>query len=65
MSLYGRVFAAAYDRGLAASERAGLSETRARLLAEARDRTLELGAGTGLNLVHYSGHGIELHPHRA
>ncbi len=60
MSLYGRVFAAAYDRGLAASERAGLSEMRARLLAEARDRTLELGAGTGLNLVHYSGHGIEL-----
>lgn len=53
MSLYGRIFAAGYDRVFDASERAGLSELRAQLLAGARGRTLELGAGTGLNLRHY------------
>lgn len=47
------IFAALYDRLLAGTERAGLEETRARRLAAARGRTLELGAGTGLNLAHY------------
>lgn len=47
------VFAALYDRMLAATERAGLAEMRTQLLAGARGRTLELGAGTGLNLAHY------------
>lgn len=51
---YGRVFAAGYDRVLAASERAGMSDRRRRLLAGARGATLEVGAGTGLNLPHYS-----------
>src|SRR3979411_1881140 len=47
------VFAALYDRLLAANERAGLADRRAELLAGARGATLELGAGTGLNLPHY------------
>jgi ubiquinone/menaquinone biosynthesis C-methylase UbiE len=48
-----RLFAAIYDRMMAAQERAGLREMRAELLAGARGRVLELGAGTGLNLAHY------------
>jgi ubiquinone/menaquinone biosynthesis C-methylase UbiE len=53
MSLYGRLFARVYDRGIAASEAAGLADRRRRLLAGANGRVLELGAGTGLNLAHY------------
>ncbi|MBA2766940.1 MAG: class I SAM-dependent methyltransferase [Actinomycetota bacterium] len=53
MSLYGRLFAALYDRALAATEDAGLRERRARLLARARGTVVEIGAGTGLNLAHY------------
>jgi ubiquinone/menaquinone biosynthesis C-methylase UbiE len=48
-----RVFAAVYDRMMAAQEKAGLREMRAELLAGARGRVLELGAGTGLNFGHY------------
>lgn len=48
-----RIFAALYDRILAGTEKAGLRDMRAELLREARGRTLELGAGTGLNLDHY------------
>jgi ubiquinone/menaquinone biosynthesis C-methylase UbiE len=48
-----RFFAAIYDRMLAGNERAGLREMRSRLLRKAGGRTLELGAGTGLNLPHY------------
>jgi ubiquinone/menaquinone biosynthesis C-methylase UbiE len=48
-----RFFAAVYDRLMAANEEAGMSDKRADLLAGARGRTLELGAGTGLNLEHY------------
>ena len=50
---WGRFFAATYDRMLAETEEAGMRERRRELLAEASDRTLELGAGTGLNLEHY------------
>lgn len=50
---WGRGFAALYDRSLQASEEAGLADARHRLLEGARGRTLELGAGTGLNLRHY------------
>jgi ubiquinone/menaquinone biosynthesis C-methylase UbiE len=46
---WGRVFAWGYDRFLAASENAGLREMRRELLSQASGRTLELGAGTGLN----------------
>lgn len=47
------VFAGAYDRFVARSERAGLADQRRRLLAQARGRTLEIATGTGLNLTHY------------
>jgi ubiquinone/menaquinone biosynthesis C-methylase UbiE len=46
-------FAAVYDRLMASTERAGLADRRAALIADARGSTLELGAGTGLNLRHY------------
>jgi ubiquinone/menaquinone biosynthesis C-methylase UbiE len=49
-----RFFAAIYDRLLAGTEKAGLNDMRAELVAQASGRTLELGAGTGLNLVHYT-----------
>jgi ubiquinone/menaquinone biosynthesis C-methylase UbiE len=50
---WGRAFAALYDRGLKATEEAGLGQMRAELLAGAGGRTLELGAGTGVNLDLY------------
>jgi SAM-dependent methyltransferase len=50
---WGRFFAAFYERSMAESEDAGLRERRRELLARATGRTLELGAGTGLNLRHY------------
>jgi ubiquinone/menaquinone biosynthesis C-methylase UbiE len=48
------VFAALYDRLFAAPEDAGLREVRAELLARASGRTLEIGAGTGLDLPHFA-----------
>lgn len=51
---WGRLFATTYDWMLSSTEEAGLSDRRAELLAGARGRTLELGAGTGLNLEHYT-----------
>ncbi|HVS27999.1 MAG TPA: class I SAM-dependent methyltransferase [Solirubrobacteraceae bacterium] len=53
MSLWGRVFAAGYDRLLDGAERAGLREQRRRLLGAAAGRVIEVGAGTGLNLALY------------
>jgi ubiquinone/menaquinone biosynthesis C-methylase UbiE len=49
MMLPARLFAALYDRMMAASEEAGLRDQRRALLLGARGRTLEIGAGTGLN----------------
>lgn len=46
---WGRGFAALYDRGLKATEEGGLRELRRRVLAEAKGRTIDLGAGTGVN----------------
>lgn len=46
---WGRLFAATYDWFLSSSEKAGLHDMRGELLADAGGRTLELGAGTGLN----------------
>jgi ubiquinone/menaquinone biosynthesis C-methylase UbiE len=60
VSLYGRIFAGGYDIVFARTERAGLSDKRARLVSLARGRTLEIGAGTGLNLKHYPRDGIDL-----
>ena len=53
MSIRGRLFAAAYDKILAGTEKAGLAESRAALLSDACGRVLEVGAGTGANLPHY------------
>lgn len=47
---WGRAFAALYDRGLKATEEGGLREMRRELLSEASGRTVDLGAGTGVNL---------------
>ena len=55
----GRLFAGVYDRLMADTEEAGLSDRRHTILAEASGRTVELGAGTGLNLAHYPD-GVEL-----
>jgi ubiquinone/menaquinone biosynthesis C-methylase UbiE len=48
-----RVFAALYDTFNKGSEAAGMREERRRLLAGAEGATIEIGAGTGLNLDHY------------
>ena len=48
----GRLFAAFYDRLMADTEEAGLSDRRSDA-RRGRGRTVELGAGTGLNLAHY------------
>ena len=48
------LFARFYDRLTARTERAGLAEMRHRLLSSASGRVLELGAGTGHNLEHYT-----------
>jgi ubiquinone/menaquinone biosynthesis C-methylase UbiE len=50
---WGRLFALGYDRFMAASERAGLRARRRSLLSGAGGATLEIGAGTGLNLDLY------------
>ncbi len=49
-----RLFALYYPPLLELAERAGQRETRRQLLAEASGRTLELGAGAGVNLPHYT-----------
>jgi len=51
--MFRRVYAACYDRINRGAEAAGLSAERERLLAQASGRTIEIGAGTGLNLTHY------------
>src|SRR4051794_39937330 len=54
MSLWGRIFAAGYEPFQALSERAGTRELRRRLIEPAAGRVLEVGAGTRLNLPHYT-----------
>jgi SAM-dependent methyltransferase len=53
MSFWSRVFARVYDPVLARAERHGLAEARRTLVAQATGRTLEIGAGTGLNVPLY------------
>jgi ubiquinone/menaquinone biosynthesis C-methylase UbiE len=48
------LFARFYDRMTARAERGGLAEMRRQLLSTASGRVLELGAGTGHNLEHYT-----------
>lgn len=55
-----RAFAWFYPRLVERAENAGQRETRRELLATAEGRTLELGAGSGLNLPHYTARVSEL-----
>jgi ubiquinone/menaquinone biosynthesis C-methylase UbiE len=48
-----RLFAALYDTFNKGSEAAGMRDERRRLLAGSQGATIEIGAGTGLNLEHY------------
>jgi ubiquinone/menaquinone biosynthesis C-methylase UbiE len=48
-----RLFAALYDTVSKGSEAAGMREERRQLLTSAEGATIEVGAGTGLNLEHY------------
>jgi SAM-dependent methyltransferase len=50
---WGRLFAALYDRILRSTEEGGLLEMRRELLVGASGRTIEIGAGTGVNLDLY------------
>jgi SAM-dependent methyltransferase len=50
---YGRLFAAGYEWLLRGSELAGMAARRRDLLTQARGATLEVGAGTGLNVAYY------------
>src|SRR4051794_294859 len=50
---WARTFAKLYDPFLWMGEQTGLRAHRQELLSRARGRTLEIGAGTGLNLAHY------------
>ena len=52
-SAWGRTFAAIYDPFLWVGERAGLRAHRHELLGQARGFTVDIGSGTGLNLLHY------------
>jgi ubiquinone/menaquinone biosynthesis C-methylase UbiE len=51
--LFRWLYAAMYDLLNGPAERAGLREQRHNLLAQATGATIEIGAGTGLNLPHY------------
>jgi ubiquinone/menaquinone biosynthesis C-methylase UbiE len=48
-----RLFAAMYDTVGKGSEDAGMRDERRQLLAAATGATIEIGAGTGLNVPHY------------
>jgi ubiquinone/menaquinone biosynthesis C-methylase UbiE len=50
---WGRVFAWGYDWFQQRSLESGMEEKRRQVLSRARGRTLEIGAGTGINLGHY------------
>src|SRR6476659_7550240 len=53
MSIYGRIFAAVYDRMMASTEKDGLAAHRAAVVSQATGDVLEIGGGTGANLPHY------------
>ena len=50
---WARIFAAVYEPFLWAAERTTLRELRSQQLGHTQGQTLEIGAGTGLNLDHY------------
>ena len=62
MSLWGRIFAGIYDHVMAKTEHAGLGAHRRALLAAATGDVLEIGAGTGTNLLYY-GDGVRTLTH--
>src|SRR4051794_38460690 len=51
---WARAFSLVYDPSLWIGERAGLRALRREVLSGARGCTVEIGAGTGLNLAHYT-----------
>ena len=57
MSIWGRIFAGIYDHMMAKTEKAGLGAHRQALLPAATGDVLEIGAGTGTNLLYY-GEGV-------
>ncbi len=57
MSVWGRVFAAGYDRIMAGTEKATLQGHREALIPSASGDVLEIGGGTGANLPFY-GEGV-------
>ena len=48
-----RMYAAIYDKMNAGPEEAGVGAFRYELISAAKGATIEIGAGTGLNLAHY------------
>jgi ubiquinone/menaquinone biosynthesis C-methylase UbiE len=54
MGLRSRLFSWGYDRMMGRGERAGFADLRHRLVGAAAGDVLEVGAGTGLNLPHYT-----------
>lgn len=50
---WGRAFSAIYDRAMKSTEEAGMREIRRETLAAARGRTVDIGAGTGINVELY------------
>ena len=51
---WGRIFAVVYDTAFILAERRGFRDVRKDLVGQSKGRVVELGAGTGLNLEHYS-----------
>ncbi len=60
LGLNERLFALWYPHVMALAENAGQRETRRELISQAAGRTLELGAGSGVNLPHYTARVSEL-----
>jgi SAM-dependent methyltransferase len=58
--LWGPIFARGFDRFNKGAEDAGLRERRRALLTRTRGRTLEIGAGTGVNVGLYPDFAIDL-----
>ena len=50
---WGRFFSAVYDSLMKSTEEAGMREIRRETLAAARGRTIDIGAGTGINVELY------------
>lgn len=57
---WGRAFSAFYDRAMKATEEAGMREIRRQALSRASGRTIDIGAGTGINVELYPAEVTEL-----